>query len=387
VTRLVVAGPVGDRPPGVVLNLPELLLPMRWWRKVLLRQAVRIEMTPMERLTVELALALGRADPQEFLEVSGLPAALLPVAARRLVTAGALEADDDGYQVVPSVAVTIATNQTLSVERYVPYDILVLPRTGDILALETRSSVVRTLERLRPRSVGSAPVPAQWCGRSLGDILNARFASGPIPGVSEGIRGIADPTIEYGLMDDDGLCPVYRCAGTLRIEDDQHVPSVVVNGGPEVSLDLRGAEGLTERWRMLPNALDDEALLGALWADLTADRSLPIPALERRGAGGFRVSLTGTVADRLGQEGRNLALPLTVEIHDEDLVAEVRIEMTPGDERAHQLIVLDRELNAAAQPGATATPRLHTDDARERAWDLGFYPLVYALREAVDFDY
>src|SRR3954452_21819320 len=95
-------------PAGTVLVVSQLLLPMRWWRGVRLRRMIPVTMTALERFTLELALSVGRADPDEFSEITGLPEALLPVAARRLVTAGALEPDGGGYLVVRELSERIA---------------------------------------------------------------------------------------------------------------------------------------------------------------------------------------------------------------------------------------------------------------------------------------
>src|SRR5262249_18294650 len=141
-----------DPPPGVAAVLPEVLAPMRWWRGVAMRRAEPVSMTPLERFTLELASPSGRADPSEFFEITGLPGALLPIAARRLVTSRALAPADGGYLPQSPGAERAARSQTVYEQRHASLDIVLLPRTGDLLALDPRASGLRAVEALRPRS-------------------------------------------------------------------------------------------------------------------------------------------------------------------------------------------------------------------------------------------
>jgi hypothetical protein len=78
---------------------------------------------------------------------------------------------------------------------------------------------------------------------------------------------------------------------------------------------------------------------------------------------------------------------LGLEVREEDLVAEVCIELAAGDAAAAELIDLDRLLTDAAEPGAGTGVVPRTVTVRERAWQLGFHSLVYTLRETEDFSY
>lgn len=206
-----------DRPaeprPGMVATLPEVLLPVRWWRGVPARQVKPVRMPPMERFTLELALTMGRADPNEFVEITNLPPVLLPASARRLVSAGALAHDHGGYIPLRPAADQAAQSQAVRYERRTQLDIVLLPRTGDVIALG--GNALRDLDRARPRSAGNAPVPAPLRGRSLADLLNERLPARAVPGAGDDIIGVAQLPAESPTLDHNGLCPVYRCTGEL----------------------------------------------------------------------------------------------------------------------------------------------------------------------------
>src|SRR5207253_4732928 len=129
----VVAHPV-PAPPNVVASLPEVLIPMLWWRGVPMRRAQPVSMTPLERFVLEMALRVGEAEPDEFFEITGLPGALLPVAARRLVGSKALQRRADAFTPCFPGAEHAFRTQTLYEERHTSFDVVLLPRTGDLIA-------------------------------------------------------------------------------------------------------------------------------------------------------------------------------------------------------------------------------------------------------------
>jgi hypothetical protein len=374
-------------PAGTVLVVSQLLLPMRWWRGVRLRRMIPVTMTALERFTLELALSVGRADPDEFSEITGLPEALLPVAARRLVTAGALEPDGGGYLVVRELSERIAASATIQIERSEPYDIVMLPRTDDILALKPRTSWVPALERSRPKRSPQAPVPTHLCGRSLDDVLDERLGAGPIPGTGHDVTGVTQPSGDLSAVDDDGLCPAYECSAVLRVVDGEYLPTVQIRSSKaQLTIPLPGAYGLVRRWLELLGTLETDHRWAEVWDELTGDTDQPVPPVERSG-GYFRWWLNGAATNRLRASGRNLAVPIGVEARDDDLVADLLLVPAPSDDRAAELFAVDRELTAAAEPGVVPAPQLYSPALRERAWQLGFYPLVYTLREESDFSY
>jgi hypothetical protein len=376
--------------PGMVVGLPEVLLPIRWWRGVPVRQAKAVQMTPMERFTLELALTLGRADPDEFTEVTNLPRILLPAAARRLVSGGALAPDRGGYIPVRPVADQAATSQTVLYERRTQLDIVLLPRTGDLIALDPGDTVLRGLDQSRPRSAGNAPVPAPLRRRTLADVLDERLARHAVPGCGEDTVGVAQLPAESPLVDLNGLCPVYQCTGALRRDGDQYTPIATFpgrNGRPGVTLELRGADRLARQWLAAADILAGSIERAAAWTVLTGHSPDPPPRAESLTAGQWRCWIGGADAARIAGLGRNLALPLGLRAQTEEgVTADIAIYLEPADAKASRLTDLDRTLTAAQRAGdASAVPP--TLEARDRAWRLGFHTLVYALREAEDFAY
>ncbi|MDW5330306.1 hypothetical protein [Plantactinospora sp. KLBMP9567] len=389
--EFVPADPPADPAPGTVAVLPEVLVPIRWWRGVPFERATPVQMTPLERFVLELAMTTGRADPDEFFEITNLPGAtLLPVAARRLVAAGALARDGDGYRPLSPDAERAARTRTVYRTRQVSLDVVLLPRTDDLLALDPRSSGLREVDRLRPRSAGNAPVPPRLAGSTLADELRARLAAGTVAGVDEETTDVSESATGSPVVSGTGWCPVYRCRGELRVDGDRYRPVLTLPGDGKrdpVSLELPGATRLAEYWLGLIDALYDPAVRARAWDALLGGTQRMAPRTERTGPVRWRCWISGALARRLADRGRNLALPLGLAARGEDAVVEVAIDLVGADRTAETLIEVDRRITAAAEPGADTTALPSSPELRDRAWRLGFPGLVYALREAEDFRY
>ncbi|SNT48137.1 hypothetical protein SAMN05421812_10764 [Asanoa hainanensis] len=383
--------PPAEPAPGTVAVLPEVLVPIRWWRGVSFERAAPVQMTPLERFVLELAMTTGRADPVEFLEITNLPGAtLLPVAARRLLAAGALARDGDGYRPLSPGADRAARTRTVYRKRQVSLDVVLLPRTNDLLVLDPRTSGLRTVERLRFRSAGKFPVPHPLASSTLTDELRARLAAGTVAGIGEENTWVKELAARPLKISDDGWCPVYRCRGELWTDGDQYRPALTLPGAGSrdpVSLGLPGATGLAEYWMGLVNALDDPATQARAWDSLLGRPERLAPQTERTGPGRWRSRISGAIAVRLAELGRNLALPLGLTGSCEDAVVAVAIELVGGDRTAEALIQMDRRITAASEPGADVIDLPNSPELRDRAWRLGFPGLVYALRQAEDFRY
>jgi hypothetical protein len=385
------ADPPAELAPGTVAVLPEVLVPLQWWRGVPFERASTVQMTPLERFVLEMAMTTGLADPGEFFEITNLPGTtLLPVGARRLVAAGALARDGDGYRPLSPGAERAARTRTVYRRRHIDLDVFLLPRTGDLLALDPRSSGLLEVDRLRPRSAGNAPVPPGLAARTLGDELRTRLVAGTLAGVDQETTEVPEPVGGSSVISRDGWCPVYRCRGELRLDGDHLRPVLTLPGndgnGP-VSLELPGASGLAAYWLGLVDALDDPATRARAWDGLLGWTERVALRMERTDPARWRCSISGRIAGRLAEQGRNLALPLGLVARSEDAVIEMAIDLVGADRTAEALIELDRRLTAAAEPGADAPALLDSPELRHRAWRLGFPGLVYALREAEDFRY
>jgi hypothetical protein len=379
-----------DPPSGAVAVLPEVLVAMRWWRGVAMRRAEPVAMTPLERFTLEMALTTGRADPNEFSEITGLPGALLPIAARRLVTSRALTPDNDAYLPQLQVAENAARIQTLYERRHASLDFILLPRTGDLLAFDPRSSSLRAVESLRPRSAGNAPVPAELVGTTFAAYLRTRLHDHTVAGVGDDIVDVGQLAVESPPMIPNGLCPVFRCQGELRADGERYLPVVTLPGSGNnepVPLALTGADGLARHWLALADTIRDPAMLARAWAVITGRNALTAPRTQRTAPARWTCWLSTVDASHLASRGRNLALPVGIAIRDEDAVIEVTIDIAGADQAAEALIDTDRALTAAAAPGAGSRAVPRNRATWERAWQLGFPGLVYALREAEDFSY
>lgn len=373
--------------PGVVV-LPETLVPMLWWRGVPMRRAEPVSMRPLERFVLELALTTGRAQSDDFSEITGLPGGLLPVAARRLVASRVLERADGGFAPRFPGAAQAAQTRTVYEERHTSLDLVLLPRTGDLLALDPRTSRLRELDRLRPRSAGNAPLPVGLAGAGLAEYLRHRLQTRSVAGLPEDITDVAWLPEESPRLPEDGWCPAFRCRGELRLDGDRHIPSISYGGGngrQPVTLTLPGAEGLAERWLEVANLLDDPAARARAWTTVMKRDEHNAPAADRTAPGRWSCHISGEAARHLVDLGRNLALPLGVTIEDEDAAAAVTLDLAAADETARRLIETDRLLTAASEPGADAALVPRTPALWQRAWQLGFPGLVYVLREREDF--
>jgi hypothetical protein len=383
------------RPPahttGTAVVLPEVLLPMWWWRGIPVRRSVPVTMTALERFALELALTMGRAEPDEFFEITGLPGTLLGVVTRRLVSSGVLTPADGGFAPLRPAADRAARSLTLQQEQQATLDIVLLPRTGDMIALDPRTSWLRAADRLRPQSVGGAPASAQVRGRTLASYLSERLRAGTVAGAGPDITAVALMDAESPRIDNNGWCPVYRCAGAVRIDGDQHVPVATLpgaNGKDPVEATLPGASKLADRWLAAADVVGEPAMRAQAWNTIMGHRQHhAAPRAERLGPGRWRLHIRGDDAGRLAARHYNLVSALGLEVREEDLVAEVCIELAAGDAAAAELIDLDRLLTDAAEPGAGTGVVPRTVTVRERAWQLGFHSLVYTLRETEDFSY
>ncbi|WP_089154651.1 hypothetical protein [Micromonospora sp. NBS 11-29] len=390
-TEFVPVDPPAPPAPGTVAVLPEVLVPIRWWRGVSFERAEPVRMTPLERFVLDMAMTTGLADPDEFFEITNLPGAtLLPVAARRLVAAGALTRDGDGYRPLSPGAERAARTRTVYRKRPVGLDVVLLPRTGDLLALDPRSSGLREVERLRPAPAGNAPVPFRLAAGTLADELRARLVAGTLAGVDREVTEVPESPSGSPPISRDGWCPAYRCRGELRVDGDRHRPVLTLPGNGKrdpVDLELPGADGLAAYWLGLFDALLDPATRARAWDVLLGWTQRISPRTDRTGPGRWRCSISGTIARRLADQGRNLALPLGLAARGDEAVVEVAIDLVGADRTAEALIEVDRRLTAAAEPGADVTVLPDSAELRDRAWRLGFPGLVYALREAKDFHY
>jgi hypothetical protein len=311
------------------------------------------------------------------------------VAARRLVTARALVPADGGYLPQPHVAEEAVRRQTLYEQRHASLDFILLPRTGDLLAFDPRSSGLRAVEALRPRSAGNAPVPQALAGTTFAGYLRTRLQNRTVTGIGDDIidvgpLGSASPAIP------NALCPIYRCQAELRYDGQRYLPVVTLPGdgsSEPVQLALPGADGLVKQWLDLADEMSDPPFRARVWATVTGRNTHTAPRAERVAPARWTYWLSAAAARHLADRGQNLATPTGIAVQDETAVIELTIDLAGAEPAAAELIDTDRALTAAAAPGADTTAVPRTRVAWERAWQLGFLGLAYTLWEAEDFGY
>jgi len=121
--------------PGVQLRVSHTLLPLYWLRGVPVLRDLSHELTVFERFILEMALELGTVSGEDVTEVLDLRPEFLIRGAWRLAVAGALRLDGDVYRVVPDAARKLRQTRVLPQRVQSTADFVLLPRTGDLLAV------------------------------------------------------------------------------------------------------------------------------------------------------------------------------------------------------------------------------------------------------------
>src|SRR5262249_62229159 len=118
------------------------------------RRGERVEWSASERFVLGRAAGLGVPDAGEFEEITSLPGSLLPALSRRLVAGGVLNESAAGYTPVAAAARSALTGQVLEQDRPGAIDFVLLPRTGDLIALPSRAgSWPFAMGRARPQPI------------------------------------------------------------------------------------------------------------------------------------------------------------------------------------------------------------------------------------------
>jgi hypothetical protein len=176
----------------------------------------------------------------------------------------------------------------------------------------------------------------------------------------------------------------------------------------EVEIELDGVRKLVEGWLELADALEDPQLLRTAWRELgppsTGHGRPPLTTAQRRGPAEWDLHVSGAAAQEICAEGRPLTKPMGLAVQGEEAVVELVCRFFPCDNEARALFLRDE---AIAQLLASERPaRQYADVLRQaaaaipahgslfaakavldRIWRLGYYQLVYDLRERMDFAY
>jgi hypothetical protein len=421
--------------PQTVTLVSRALLPVLGWRDVPVLHEVQQKLTVLERFVLEMALALGTVTAEDFAEVVSLPRQVLAAGASRLIAGRALRLVGDGYAVEPEIAARTLRDQ--GIRRPLPgtADFVLLPRTGDFLALPpAKKSWLRQLELARIAPAGNAPVPVElWNQRRFG-YLAARVRAGTATLFDTNIVEVSIPDDDPPLVTKNGndgaagdarLCAVYHCrAEVTRDERGQHTVRAVLHGKPrrrknmpgsdqtnksvEVPVQLTGADNLISEWLALAAELEDPVTQRAAWSKIgpapAAHDQQPFRGARRRGPMEWEFLLTGQAALAVAGEHRPLDQPVGLTIENDKAAVQLVGWFVPDGNEARVLFAMDRaisQLLKAADPAKdsaavcdSAATELHIpadrlipQAIRDRAWDLAYYRLAYALRESEDFPY
>jgi hypothetical protein len=409
--------------PGVQLRVSHTLLPLYWLRGVPVLRDVSHELTVFERFILEMALELGRVSGDDISEVLDLRPEFLARGAWRLVVAGALRLDGDGYQVVPDVARKLRQTRTLPQRVPSTADFVLLPRTGDLLAVASGrgggwlAEADRQRRKLRPR--GPAPAPESLWSRQRAEYLAERVRAGDVAGSDHEIADVVLPADgdkallpqlrkPRGKTEPEDVpprgCNAYNCSA--EVKEGTHGPLVEVRltgepgrsddqastdpDGDQYSLtaELTGAANLVATWQAQLDALD----MLAAWQQVTQAR-FGFEQVERTGVSTWVFHIGGQAAGAIADDGRSLAEPavLEVEAESQETTVEAHLVLRPADQAAEELFARDlriASLLAVPDPRAVlAAAEVADKPLRERIWRLGHFGLAYRLREPEDFGY
>jgi hypothetical protein len=414
--------------PGTVALITEAVVPIAGWRDVPVLREVRQELTVLERFVLEMALRLHVVTAEDFAEVVSLPRQVLAAGATRLIAGGALRLVGDRYEVEPETAVKALRDRRIRRALPASADFVVLPRSGDVIALAPgRRSWLRQFEIARLAPAAKAPVPAKLWPARRSEYLAERLRAGAVTVRDTDVvvvRSAADdPPLFAAGPGEARLCPAYTCRAEVVLDEDgEHTAHAVLRGAPrrkrkggaepeepvELPVQLTGAAGLVAEWLALTDALTDAAVRRAAWAEIGpggADfAETSWRRARRRGPVEWDFPLTERAATALAAQQRPLDRPVGLTLSDDTATSQLICWFTPDDDAARTLFAVDAAVGrllstrdpageiaevrvAAAEEYAVAAEEVTPAAVRERAWQLGHHPLVYALREAEDFPY
>jgi hypothetical protein len=403
--------------PDTLAVVSDALLPMLWWRDVPVLREQRQALTPLERFVLETALALGSVGAGEFAEIVSLPGRVLAGGASRLIAGGALFRDGDAYTVVPETAARALTQQMVTRRQRSTADFVLLPRSGDLLAVTKPKgrNWLRDLDQERPHPAANAPMPGELWTETRARYLSARLHAATVAGSDRDVAEVVIPDDDKPLAPAAdgkviGVCPAYRCrAEVVRGSATEPVIHAVVTGKPgrrrrrnaepaEIEIDLSGADRLAATWLALADALDDPDTRQVAWREIgppaARDGTLPLPDARRRAPGQWDFLVTGPAASALAGDGRDLTQPAGLAVEGDEAVIELTCWFFPADDEARALYARDHAIAgllptsdtlAADLQAACQATGLPAAALRERIWQLGHYRLAYALREQEDF--
>jgi hypothetical protein len=404
--RLDSAPPV-DRP---CLHVTWARLAILWWRDVAVTTIEPVELNELDEFAMSAVGSLGYLHAPAFEEFTGLPPLIFNGLARRLHSLGLLEWRDgllrpsDG----PGRPETVGPPSRTATATL---DFLYLPETDDLIVVDESLAV---WERAAIAPVGAAPLPRTLHHTSVRTLLADRIQQRRIPNLPDNIIALAGGDDE-ALTTMTGakpqppvpVCPVFQCAAT--VVRGQHRPEIQLDvtgatkrrrqNEPEsrVTIDISGATGLVQRWSHAVNEFADEPDEADKAMRALGLTEPPWPSLRSDEAGSWWLPINGRQAQALAHHAL-LTVPIGLEVRQRHARVAAALQLEPADEDARKMIERDSVLQEVLQDqGPQGRPigrhNLNVRDVggitalRARAWQLKYYSLVHAMREAEDFDY
>jgi hypothetical protein len=391
------SAPSTDRP---ALQVTWARLPILWWRDVAVVTREPVQLNELDMFTMAAADRLGYLHADVFEQITGLPPAVFAGLARRLHSLALLDWRGGVLRPIAGVPAERA-DEVAGRSATTTVDLVYLPTTDDLLVI---GDGLGDWERADPPIVGAAPLPTHLHDLTVHTLLSERIADRRVANLAENVVAVADGANE-SLTAMAGaepapplpLCPVVECAATVdgegveprvRIEVVSRTKRRKQHSAP-VTLDLTGATGLVRQWTELAGALDTDADAAAKVMQAVGLTAPPFPSLRRDRPGAWRLTVTGEQARILAGHGP-LTAPIGLEIRHTHVRIAAALHIVPADREAAALIELDATVQKALNSLTTGLPSCDAtqrDRMLSRAWELRYFPLVHALREAEDFDY
>lgn len=403
--------PDGLAPDLFALHVTWARIPVLWWRDVAVLVEEPVELTMLDRFTVESTQRLGRLTAVDFHEFTGLSDLVFAALARRLHTLGLV--DWRGTELHPNPReIDLDADTPASRTTVEALDFLYLPQSDDLIAV---TEGLDEFERVRPQRRAVAALPDRLHGMSRRDLLAERITSRKVVGLPPQVVGVADVEQDEPLTAMTGarpepavpVCPVIECSALV-------VPST---DGPQVNLDLgkrrrrRGKEngdgvpvtislgnaaGLVAEWKRIATKTGDPANQIAV-VHAIADIPLDPQSLRYTIDQGYSLGLTSAQAAEMAKRGP-LTKPIGIEIHDEHAHIAVAIRLTPADTEAELIFTTDELIDRILTRSKNVTTIMATEadlvdrvggphTVAQRAWALGHFWITHQLREATDFSY
>lgn len=366
----------------------ESLIGLDVWPDVPMVRKFEEDLTAIDRLVLEAAIALDPVHAADIEEITGIPAEAVDGIVSRLVSLGLLQTD--GYGTVATEYAQPALDQAAVVRlRQTPVTLLYLADTDELVALPPSAS--RRAPRLHhAKPAGFVDVPRAAGLTSQHDLIAERISVQAVRGLPKDI--VSPVATETQIAD---VCKQYRCAGYVRIDaDGTYRAYLKIEVGPSkrLTLQIPYANELASRW-------EDLAQQAASAADAWG------PVVATRTGERWRYELGQEAAASAAVDRIRLGHPGGLLIHGERDVVYVDVEFVPGDDRASRIFALQHavaEVSARsvanidsgelASIAAASTERyglppndLTVAEVRSALWTGQHYQHVYALRREEDF--